>query len=389
MSKVTLPNEMQDSEKGRPLRVLEFYSGIGGMHYSIEQSGIKAKVVGAFDINTTANDVYRHNFPQAHLYQRNIEALPLAFYEKQAADMYLMSPPCQPYTRLGNQQGSLDPRAKSFIYLLDILGKLTRPPQYILVENVKGFECSDSRDLLVDRLGQYGYNFREYLLSPLQLGIPNSRLRYYLLAKKAPLDFPDVPEHQGVLQYHFPGMDGPSSLDVDGGDRQGRGEQHPYTLEGTPSIREYLGERMGKGVSEEIILSTRTISKYGMLLDIVQGSSRRSCCFTKGYYHQVEGTGSVLHMHDQVDVHPMFDRLQRSITKEGPTDTTEELAQQIRDEAGLRYFTEHEIARLMGFPDTLEFPEGMNRKQRYRVLGNSLSVDVVSTLLSWMLQDDQ
>lgn len=31
MSKVTLPNEMQDSEKGRPLRVLEFYSGIGGM----------------------------------------------------------------------------------------------------------------------------------------------------------------------------------------------------------------------------------------------------------------------------------------------------------------------------------------------------------------------
>lgn len=85
----------------------------------------------------------------------------------------------------------------------------------------------------------------------------------------------------------------------------------------------------------------------------------------------------------------MFDRLQRSITKEGPTDTTEELAQQIRDEAGLRYFTEHEIARLMGFPDTLEFPEGMNRKQRYRVLGNSLSVDVVSTLLSWMLQDDQ
>lgn len=60
-------------------------------------------------------------------------------------------------------------------------------------------------------------------------------------------------------------MDGPSSLDVDGGDRQGRGEQHPYTLEGTPSIREYLGERMGKGVSEEIILSTRVSDRWPLM----------------------------------------------------------------------------------------------------------------------------
>lgn len=41
--------------------------------------------------------IQERNLNALDLYgQRNIEALPLAFYEKQAADMYLMSPPCQP-----------------------------------------------------------------------------------------------------------------------------------------------------------------------------------------------------------------------------------------------------------------------------------------------------
>jgi tRNA (cytosine38-C5)-methyltransferase len=51
-----------------------------------------------------------------------------------------MSPPCQPYTRIGLQQGSVDARAKSFLHLLDVLGEMQHKPKYILVENVKGFE---------------------------------------------------------------------------------------------------------------------------------------------------------------------------------------------------------------------------------------------------------
>ncbi|KAK9090660.1 hypothetical protein Sjap_023837 [Stephania japonica] len=45
-----------------PWRVLEFYSGIGGMRYSIMKAGVSATMVEAFDINDKANDVYEHNF---------------------------------------------------------------------------------------------------------------------------------------------------------------------------------------------------------------------------------------------------------------------------------------------------------------------------------------
>lgn len=54
-----------------------------------------------------------------------------------------MSPPCQPYTRIGLHQGSSDPRAKSFLYLIDMLSKMSFPPTYILIENVKGFEVGN------------------------------------------------------------------------------------------------------------------------------------------------------------------------------------------------------------------------------------------------------
>jgi len=66
---------------------------------------------------------------------------------------------------------------------------LSRSPNYILMENVKGFETSDTREHFVCTLKACGYSYQEFLLSPTQLGIPNSRLRYYLLAKKKPLQF--------------------------------------------------------------------------------------------------------------------------------------------------------------------------------------------------------
>ena len=48
--------------------VLEFYSGTGGMHYALKKAlGDRVHVVAAFDINTSVNSIYRHNFPKVRL----------------------------------------------------------------------------------------------------------------------------------------------------------------------------------------------------------------------------------------------------------------------------------------------------------------------------------
>uniref|UniRef100_A0A673UY41 tRNA (cytosine(38)-C(5))-methyltransferase n=1 Tax=Suricata suricatta TaxID=37032 RepID=A0A673UY41_SURSU len=58
-----------------PLRVLELYSGIGGMHQALRESCIPAQVVAAVDVSTVANEVYRHNFPPTRLLAKTIEVL--------------------------------------------------------------------------------------------------------------------------------------------------------------------------------------------------------------------------------------------------------------------------------------------------------------------------
>ena len=56
--------------------------------------------------------------------------------------------------------------------------------KYLILENVFGFEKSEARDLVIATLTEAGFSLQEFLVCPRQLGIPNSRLRYYLLAKK-------------------------------------------------------------------------------------------------------------------------------------------------------------------------------------------------------------
>lgn len=59
---------------------------------------VNAQVMEAFEINDRANDVYQHNFGHRP-YQGNIQCLAAADLDNYGADAWLLSPPCQPYTR--------------------------------------------------------------------------------------------------------------------------------------------------------------------------------------------------------------------------------------------------------------------------------------------------
>lgn len=66
---------------------------------NISESGILGEIKAAVDINTLANKVYQHNFPDTKLLQRNIQSLSAKEINDYCIDMILMSPPCQPFTR--------------------------------------------------------------------------------------------------------------------------------------------------------------------------------------------------------------------------------------------------------------------------------------------------
>lgn len=171
------------------LRALEFYAGVGGFHYSLLRSEVNAEVSGSFDLNPTANKIYTHNFPNTSHYNRNICGLTASELDNLEPDIIHMSPPCQPFTRQGLRRDKEDRRTDSFFHLMLTISEMRKPPNYILMENVQGFESSHTRNEFTQTLERVGYSYQEFLLSPVQFGVPNSRLRYYLLGKKKPLSF--------------------------------------------------------------------------------------------------------------------------------------------------------------------------------------------------------
>ncbi|XP_055003453.1 tRNA (cytosine(38)-C(5))-methyltransferase isoform X2 [Sorex araneus] len=377
------------------LRVLELYSGIGGMHQALRESRVPAHVVAAVDVNTVANEVYKYNFPHTQLLAKTIEGITLEEFDRFSFNMILMSPPCQPFTRIGLQGDVTDPRTKSFLYFLDILPRLKKLPKYILLENVKGFEVSSTRDLLIQTIENCGFQYQEFLLSPTSLGIPNSRLRYFLLAKLQSEPWPfRAPGQAESEQPQTPAMDaeeeteGKETGPIPGPGRSARPSgEGPFLfkletageLERKRQQDRDLSVQMLKGFLEEddadltpYFLPPGSLLRYALLLDIVTPSCRRSTCFTKGYGRYVEGTGSVLQTAEDVQIEEIY----KSLANLSQEEKTTKLLM-----LKLRYFTPKEIANLLGFPPEFGFPEKIAVKQRYRLLGNSLNVRVVAKLI--------
>uniref|UniRef100_A0A8P4G2N6 tRNA (cytosine(38)-C(5))-methyltransferase n=1 Tax=Dicentrarchus labrax TaxID=13489 RepID=A0A8P4G2N6_DICLA len=381
------------------LRVLELYSGIGGMHYALNESGIPSQVVAAIDINTTANQIYRHNFPDTCLWNKTIEGITLDDFNKLSFDMILMSPPCQPFTRIGLKGDISDPRTKSFLYILDLLPRLSKLPRFILLENVKGFETSSARERLVKTLMGCGYTFQEIMVSPTSVGIPNSRLRYFLIAKistensiffvqhcildaiphpaesdSAELPTALGPPHPGTCQpeEEIPGGHVLYKLETTMDAQRKINQNHDLSVR---QIQDFLEPQM-EVILEHYLLPPKTLLRYALLLDIVRPTCRRSVCFTKGYGRYVEGTGSVLQCSMETEMENVFRGLDQCCEEE-------KLQRLLK--LKLRYFTPREVANLMGFPQSFSFPEQITTKQQYRVLGNSLNVVVVTKLLQLLI----
>jgi tRNA (cytosine38-C5)-methyltransferase len=325
---------------------LEFFSGIVGLHYGLSFADQNAKVLASFDTNTIANSVYKHNFGIDSTV-KGIERLTSEYLDKFKADCWLLSPPCQPYTAGGNRLDHKDPRAEGLLHLISILSKLKHKPLFIFVENVPNFEVSESRKLLVETLFELDYEIDEFLVSPVALGIPNNRRRYYLAARL------------GQRMERLPTVD-----DIHLDFKQYAGiDQVPLQplssfLEPHPNLSELL-------VKPDDIRK-RTNFKF----DVVQPSSKMCSTFTKAYgSHHFFGSGSFLQT-------------------EGLDEPFDAIDNELLISVKPRFFSPTEVARLHYFPideGMFSFPDSVSIKQRWKLLGNSLNVKVVGTILKELL----
>ncbi len=233
-----------------PLRVLELFCGIGGCAAAV---GERAEVVAAVDINRAALEVYAANFPHPTV-ARTLESVSAAALRSWEADLWWLSPPCQPYTVRGRQRDLDDPRADSFKTVVRRLGEVR--PRYVALENVAGFCGSRAHALLRETLDRCGYRTVETLLCPTQLGICNRRPRFYLVASLGSLSPPSG--------------------------RRGR--------------RRPLVEYLDPAPPREVYVAARELETYASAIDVVRADDPHAVtsCFTAAYGRSPVRSGSYL-----------------------------------------------------------------------------------------------
>jgi tRNA (cytosine38-C5)-methyltransferase len=374
-------NNNNETTNNEAIEVLELFSGIGGMHAALKliKDQFPFKVIQAIDINTNANKTYELNFklkPQSVKKKEcnsrtntketfrfpkfklkiSLDKMKKEDFENLNASLWLASPPCQPHTRQGNQLDTEDNRSDAFLHLIQVLESMENPPTFLLFENVKGFETSNSHKKLVEVLKKRNYFFRDFLISPHQFKIPNMRLRYYLIAKRLAKqeEITNLKrEEPWSLIPKYPML--PLNICNEQNEKQ--------IIEYCSSIQEYM-KKANYSLIQEIepfLVANKVIEKYGRLMDVVSLDSHRSCCFTKGYGRLIEGTGSVLKIDSNNNNN---------------------------NESSLRFFTPQEILCLHGFPFGFQFPSDLSTRQCYQLLGNGLNCFVVAQLLSYLFSKD-
>jgi DNA (cytosine-5)-methyltransferase 1 len=180
---------------------VDVFAGCGGLSLGLSQSGMKG--LFAVEQNEQAFATFKQNFltTDARFPFRWPKWLPReamsvgAVLKKHGAELLALrgkvdvlagGPPCQGFSTAGRRRVD-DPRNQLFREYVKLV-KLIRP-RIVLIENVKGFtmdfqageNVSNYAHELISLLSQ-DYNVHERLIDLSTLGVPQQRVRYFLVA---------------------------------------------------------------------------------------------------------------------------------------------------------------------------------------------------------------
>lgn len=156
---------------------VDLFAGIGGFHIAAESMG--GESVGFSEIAKDAIDAYCDNFNETP--ERNFgDVTKLKTLPKH--DFMTAGVPCQSWSIAGKKLGFDDDRGQLWndtIYLLNEV-----KPKAFIFENVKGLadpRNSKALDYILDRICQAGYYAKIYLLNAYDYGVPQTRVRIYIV----------------------------------------------------------------------------------------------------------------------------------------------------------------------------------------------------------------
>mmetsp|Transcript_30731 Transcript_30731/g.86116 ORF Transcript_30731/g.86116 Transcript_30731/m.86116 type:complete len:432 (-) Transcript_30731:1435-2730(-) len=177
---------------------VELFAGVGGFRVALEKLGLQC--VLSCEIEGQARATYKLNWPESDdstLY-RDITTIPNDAFPPH--DLLCGGFPCQPYTRLGAQEGLAHRKGPLYREILRVLRH--RHPPMVLLENVPGLVTTRVAGtkqtvlgLIMEDLRQEGYGVWWRIVDSATL-LPQTRKRLYIVALRG----------AGFKTFRFPAL---------------------------------------------------------------------------------------------------------------------------------------------------------------------------------------
>lgn len=161
-----------------PLTCVEICAGAGGQSLGLEGAGFEHRL--AVEIDPDACETLRLNRP--HWDVRQMDVHHLEGPEFAGVDLLAGGVPCPPFSIAGKQLGADDER-DLFPQALRLVEQMK--PRAVLLENVKGLgstRFADYRKQITEQLENLGYRWDWKLVNASDLGVPQLRPRFILVA---------------------------------------------------------------------------------------------------------------------------------------------------------------------------------------------------------------
>lgn len=165
------------------IKFIDLFAGIGGIRLGVEKAfqrkGIECQCVMSSEIDEKACETYELNFnehPMGDIHK--IE-------DVEPFDLVLAGFPCQPFSYAGKRMGFGDTRGTLFFEVERLINKYQ--PKAFLLENVRGLYTHDEGrtfQTIIGKLEEQGYGTYDLLLNSSCFGVPQNRVRLYILGIK-------------------------------------------------------------------------------------------------------------------------------------------------------------------------------------------------------------
>lgn len=337
-------NTLTQPQNGKPQEGRNGTTRIGGIQLC---SGLDPTFhcVWANDNDKYACQIYRSHFGDRELYEGDIRTVDVAAIPEH--DLLCAGFPCQSFSIAGKRKGFEDTRGTLFFEICRVLR--AKRPSYLFLENVKGLLSDDEGrtfQTILESLDELGYDCQWQVLNSKDFGVPQNRERVFIIG-------------------HLRGKPRPKVFPIGEGKQVGETSTWAYAID----------SNIGKGC--------RGHRRRTMIYDIYNQQLRANQDLAgalKGEGIADTSLGTALIYHENIS------------GKRTPHDE----AQALRSGASHNYQTVNRIRRLtplececlQGFPDgwtEYGLDKNDNRvsisdTQRYKVLGNAVTVNVIEAI---------